>query len=383
MDKGFENKVAGLVSVTQRLDVPRILLLRRMTLSDPEALKWAKPRQLELIFGVILEKALERTDVAVIHAASQDQFEPLLPPGDEGMRDQERWMLFDLARPMLAGMKPLEETTTEAVMEELAADEETPIEAGDFPTLFDETLARHVRKILAALACTGVRPHIPHPFIVAPHFGAVYEQVTRQFVLPTMRGTRRLKELASSRNWQEKGSADRLLGMVLGDVNQNNPIRHYWDDRWASFDPARATAKGKGTIRPQDNPWQVFKDAAAQHGYIPPYFSDIPMLQRVLRYDGEVVAEAWQRLAQIYQQEYTPKSKDDQARQGAFRDAVLQSFDRLDDHAADLLVIRAFYDLPKVDRMFVKTLIQSLGRSAAERERKAPLLIAFYNDLPR
>lgn len=382
MNKGFETKVAGLVSVTQRLDVPRILLLRRMTLRDPETLKWANPRQLELIFSVILEKALERTAAAEIQAASQDQFDPLLPPGDEDLRDQERWMLFDMARPILAGLKPVEETTTEAVMDELAADE-APMDAGDFPTLFDETMARHLRLTLSALASTSTRPHIPHPFIVAPHFGAVYEQVVREYVLPSMRATRRIKEIASSRNWQEKGSADRLLGMILGDVNRDNPLLHYWDSRWASFDPAEATAKGKGTIRPKDNPWQVFKDDAAKHDYIPPYYTDIPMLQRVLRYDGEVVAEAWQRIAQIYQQEFSPKSKSDQARQGAFRDSVLQSFDTLDNHAADLLVMRAFYDLPKVDKMFLKQLIQSLGRSDIERERKAPLLIAFFNDLPR
>ncbi|MBX9635606.1 MAG: hypothetical protein K2X44_11550 [Magnetospirillum sp.] len=378
--KGFESKVSELVAVTQRLDVPRILMVRRLTLSDPETLKWANQRQLELIFSVILEKALERTDRDAVFAASQDQFEPMLPPGDDDARDQERWMLFDLSRAMLAGMKPSDETTTDAVMEELAADE-TPIEAGDFPTLFDEALARHARKTLAAFAATNTRPHIPHPFIFSPHFAACYEKVLRQYVLPTIRTARRIKELATSRNWQEKGSADRLLGMVLAGEN-NNAILHYWDTRWNGFDPARATAKGKGKIRPEDNPWDVFKEDAAKHGYVAPFYTDIPMLQRILRYEGEVVAESWQQISQIYQQEFNPQSRSDQARQGAFRDAVVRAMEKMDHHAGDLLVIRAFFDLPKVDRMFLKLLIQSMGRSDAERERKAPLLIAFYNDLP-
>ncbi|MBC7906518.1 MAG: hypothetical protein H7Y60_07200 [Rhodospirillaceae bacterium] len=382
--KGFESKVAELVAVTQRLDVPRILMVRRLTLGDPETLKWANQRQLELIFSVILEKAIERTDKDVVFAASQNQFEALLPPGDDDARDQERWMLFDLSRAMLAGMKPSEETTTDAVMEELAADEDVdkPMEAGDFPTLFDETLARHARKILSAFAATNTRPHIPHPFLFSPHFGAVYEKVLRQYVLPTMRTARRIKEMATSRNWQEKGSAARLLGMIQAGES-NNAILHYWDTRWNGFDPARATAKGKGTIRPGDNPWQEFKDDAAKHGYIPAFYTDIPMLQRILRYDGEEIAESWSFIAQIYEQEFHPKAKADQARQGAFRDALLRAMEKLDHHAGDLLVIRAFFDLPKVDRMFLKLLIQSMGRSETERERKAPLLIAFYNDLPR
>lgn len=379
--KGFESKVAELVAVTQRLDVPRILMVRRMTLTDPETLKWANARQLELIFNVILEKALERTDRDVVFAASQDHFDSLLPPGDEGARDQERWMLYDLSRAMLSGMQAAEESTTQAVMEELAADEE-PLEAGDFPTLFDETIVRHTRRVLMALACTGSRPHIPRPFYVAPQFAAVFEKVVREYVVKSIRSTRRIKELAASRNWQQKGSAERLVGMILAGED-GNPILHYWDQRWLGFDPARATAKGKGTIRPEDNPWGVFKDDGTKHEYIPPYYTDIPMLQRLIRYDGEVIADAWQRIAQIYQQEFNPVSKSEQARQGAFRDAVLSAFDKLDHHGGDLLVIRAFYDLPKVDRMFVKMLIQSLGRSEQERNRKAPLLIQFYNDLPR
>lgn len=379
--KGFESKVAELVAITQRLDVQRILMVRRLTLGDPETLKWANVRQLELIFNVILEKALERTDRDAIHAASQDHFESMLPPGDESVRDQERWILFDLSRAMLTGVKPTEETTTEAVMEELAADE-APIEASDFATLFDETIVRHTRRVLNALACTGSRPHIPRPFYVAPHFAAVFEKVLREHVLKPIRSTRRIKELASTRNWQAKGGAERLVGMILAGES-DNPILHYWDQRWLGFDPARATAKGKGTIRPEDNPWGLLKDDGAKNEYIPPYFTDIPMLQRLIRYDGEVISDAWQRLAQIYQQEFNPVSKSDQARQGAFRDAVLSAIEKQDHHGGDLLVIRAFYDLPKVDRLFLKMLIQSLGRSEQERNRKAPLLIAFYNDLPR
>lgn len=379
--KGFESKVAELVAVTQRLDVPRILMVRRMTLHDPETLKWANQRQLELIFSVILEKALERTGSDVVHAASLDQFDSMLPPGDDAVRDQERWMLFDLSRAMLAGVKTEDENTTDAVMEELAADE-TPIDSGDFATLFDETIARHTRRTLNALACTGARPHIPHPFVVSPHFAPVFERVIRDYVLKSIRSTRRIKEMAASRNWQQKGSANRLLSMILADQDQN-PILYYWDLRWQGFDPARATAKGKGTIRPEDNPWDVFREDGTAHEYIPPYYTDIPMLQRLIRYDGDEIAEAWQRIAQIYQQEFAPTSKNDQARQGAFRDAILSAVEKLDNHAGDLLVIRAFYDLPKVDRMFLKMLIQSLGRSEMERNRKAPLLIQFFNDLPR
>lgn len=289
-------------------------------------------------------------------------------------------MLFDLSRHMVAGLQSTEEATTDAVMEELAADEK-PIEADDFATLFDETIVRHTRRVLNALACTASRPHIPRPFYLAPQFAPVFEKVVREYIVKPIRSTRRIKELAASRNWQATGSAERLLGMILG-AGDNNPILHFWDQRWTNLDPARATAKGNGTIRPEDNPWGVFTEDAVRNEYVPPNFTDIPLLQRLIRMDGEVVAEQWQQIAQINQQEFKPTSKADQARQGAYRDALLRAIDKMDLHIGDMLVIRAFYDLPRTDRMFLKLLIQSLGRSEKERLRKAPLLITFYNDLP-
>lgn len=386
-NKGFESKVTELVAVTQRLAVPQILLLRRMTLADSEAQKWASPRQLDLIFTVILSKALERTDSALVRQASEQQFDPLLPQGEEADRDRERGLLFDLARPMLAGAAPSATETAEEVMETLdqAAEDEAPRSYGDFPTLFDETLTRYVRRILSALAVTGSRPHIPIPFVLAPQFAATYEKVLREMLLPTMRNSKRLRELAGSRDWTEEGASDRLVGMIQS-RDTNNPVLRQWNTRWDAFHP-ETVLKGKDgrprTRRPEDDPWPFFKEEAAKHGYIPPTPTDIPMLQKILLLEPEVLANAWHSLSQMYEQEFNPKSRAEQARAGAFRDGLIRTIEKLDLRAGDLLAIRAFYDFPRCDRMFLKQLIQTLGRSDRERHSKAPMLVAFYNDLPR
>ncbi|CAA7611579.1 conserved hypothetical protein [Magnetospirillum sp. LM-5] len=383
----FESKVADLVSVTRRLEVPQILLLRRLTLGDPETLKWANLKQLDLIFNVILDHALRRTGQAAVEAASRDHFDPLLPTGDEGARDKERWLLFDLAKPMLSGKVAEEEETTEAVMDRLdPADEDlSSLSFGDFPTLFDEAIARYLRRTLTVLAATGTRHHIPPPFIVAPGFAACFDKVVRECVLPTMRGSRRLKELANTRDWTEDGAAARLIGMAQSQ-DINNPIMHQWHSRWASLHPDAALKGKDGKPRPRqahDDPWPDFQEDAAKRGYIPPYPADIPALERILLLDGEVLAAAWESLAQLYEQEFQPKSKSDYGRPGSFRDGLLAQIERLEHHGGDLLAIKAFFDFPKVDRVFIRQLIQTLGRSDIERERKAPVLIAFYNDLPK
>lgn len=393
---GFEAKVANLVAVTQKLDVQRILQVRRLTMADPQTLKWANARQLDLVFNVILAKALERTDMAEILAASTQHFDPMLPPGPEDQVDKERWLLFDLAKPILSGASASTTETTEAVMDQIEADgddngdhgdddEYSPQSYGDFATMFDDSISRYVKRTLAVIAAGGNRPHIPLPFYLAPPFASCYLHVLRDTLLPAMRSSRRMKELAVSRNWTEAGAGGRIIGMIQAG-GSDNAILHHWDSRWQVFHPEHVIKGKDGKPRPrkaEDDPWQLFQDDAAKHGYIPPYPSDIPMLQRIVRLDGEVLADAWGQLAQMYEQEFQPKTRAEQGRAGSFRDGLLKFIDKLEFHGGDILTIKAFFDYPKVDRLFVKQMIQILGRTDKERMMRAPLLIGFYNDLPK
>jgi len=384
----FESKVADLVAVTQQLDVLRIVMLRRLTLADPHSLKWASARQLDLIFNVILSKALERTNPAQVVAASEQHFDPFLPPGPEDQQDKERWLLFDLAKPILNGAAQTSQGTTEAVLDELQADsqdDQQPESYSDFGSLFDDTISRALKRTLSVLAPTGTRPHIPLPFYAAPAFASCYLHVVRGIILPQLRSSRRLKELATSRNWTEAGAASRIIGIIQAGED-NNPILHHWDSRWQASHPDHVAKDKTGKVKPkkdEDNPWPLFREDAEKHGYVPPYPADIPMLQRLLRLDGDVLADAWEQLAHLYEQEFHPKSRHDQGRPGSFRDGLLKFIDELEHRGGDLLTIRAFFDFPKVDRLFVKQLIQMMGRSDKERLSRAPLVISFYNDLPK
>lgn len=49
-NKTFETKVSNLINATRHLEVPQILLLRRLTMADPESLKWANIRELDVVF---------------------------------------------------------------------------------------------------------------------------------------------------------------------------------------------------------------------------------------------------------------------------------------------------------------------------------------------
>ncbi|OAN44742.1 hypothetical protein A6A04_07940 [Paramagnetospirillum marisnigri] len=375
----FESKVAELLAVTSGLSVTHIFMLRRMTQADPETSSWANERELGVVFDTILDRAVAAMDVEVLGAAADQQFDTLLPPGDEDQRDKERWQLFDITKKYLGKRKKVEvvvEVPPPVTEEEV----EEPIDHSSFKSMFDETIARYTRRSLLCLVVGpnhgSLRPFIPVPFIAAPGFAACYETLLRKFVLPDLRATKRILALQQSRTWDETGS-NRLIGMIQSG-GAGNPILDTWDSRWAAYG-----SEGIGTKHKKgENPWEVFTEAAKAGNYTPPNISDIPLLHSVIRWEPESMLDAWRELTLLYQQEFHPKSRHDQAREGAVRDCIVRRIRELPKRAGDMLAIKAFFELPKCDRMFLRKLMHSVGGTDTERNRVAPGLVHFYNNLP-
>ncbi len=376
----FESKVAELLGVTSGLTVLQILMLRRMTQSDPETSSWANERELGVVFDTILDRAVAAIDVEELGAAADQQFNALLPPGTEEARDKERWMLFDVAKKYLARRKSPVEVVVEAPPPMVVEEDDGPIAFDNFKQLFDETLARYSRRALQILVVgpnhEALRPHIPVPFILTPGFAACYETMLRRYVLPDIRATKRITELAKSRTWDATGS-NRLLGMIQAG-GRSNAILDTWDSRWSAY-----RSEGIGAKYKKDNdPWAVFAEAAAAANCSPPGERDIPLLHSVIRWEPESMAEAWREVSLLYQQEYHPKDRHDQAREGAFRDGLVRCIRELPKRSGDMVVIKAFFELPKCDRMALRKLMHTVGATDAERKRSAPSLVDFYNNLP-
>jgi len=380
----FESKVAELLAVTAGLKVPQILMLRRMTASDPDTQSWANDRELGVVFDTILDRAVAAMDVDELGAAADQHFDGLLPPGPDDARDKDRWLLFDITKKYLinrskaAAQAPVAPEPPPAVIEE---EEEEPIKFDNFRQMFDETLARYARRALQVLVvnpagAANLRPHIPLPFIISPGFATCYETLLRKFVLPDIRATKRIKELSESRTWDASGP-NRLIG-IIQQGGQGNPILDTWDSRWAAY-----KSEGVGSKHAKANdPWAVFHEWSKAGGVPAPDESDIPLLHSVIRWEPEALIEAWREVALLYQQEFHPKDRHDQAREGAFRDAVVRVVRELPKFGGDLIAMKAFFEMPKCDRMFLRKLMQTVGGTETERRRVAPGLVHFYNNLP-
>jgi hypothetical protein len=380
----FDAKVAELVALCRPLDIPHILTVRRMTLDDPESRKWATEKQLSIVFTVILSDAMKRMGLDDLDAAAEDKFDPLLPPIATELRDQDRWLLFDLSRPLLANyQRPVPVDDDPAENEETEEEDyDTPRPFVDFATLFDETLTRYMRKALRVLALkTSVRPHTPPPFYLAPRFGACFADVLAQFILPQMRKSRSIKDLGTERNWSQHGAVT-LIAMVQSGDTRSNPILHQWDTRWAAFQPDINASKAKPALDMNATPWPSFLQHAAHNEYVAPDEGRIWILRQILRWEAEALAEGWEALRQLYTQEFEPASKHDRARPGAFRDGLIKWIDRLPAHGGEVLATKAYFELPKCDRMFMRTVLHTFGMSS-QRRNAVPLLMDFVETLPK
>lgn len=384
----FKTKVTELAAVCRQLDVYKILALRRMTLTDPESLKWASPQQLEAVFTVVLTDRIADSSYENLEYADNHQFDEWIPPGPVDVRDRERWMLHDLAKPHLnknaSVMSYAAPPPPKVDVDDLLADDdEEPKPFTTFNALFDDTIIRYLRRTLRVLQVASIRPHTPPPFYAAPQFAACFLPIVKKLILPTMRSSRLVKDLATSRDWTKNGP-ERLIGIIQDGEAKQNPILHQWDARWDHFSGQSQNAlraKGKAD-KVEDTPWPALMADGGKHEYLGADEQHIWIIKRFLRWEPETLAESWKGLAQLYTQEFAPPNKHDQGRPGSFRDGLAKIIDKLPAMAGEALTVKAFFECPKCDKQFLHKLTQTFGMSA-QRQAAVPLLMHFIENLPK
>ena len=425
--KTFEDKVSGLVAATRHLEIPKILMLRRLTLHDEQTLRWANERQLSVIFNVIISRAMQSLGVEHLREARKKKFQPLLPASSEHNEEDLR-ILQEVSLPILgAGNEDAESTLAsfqamlnqriilpplppiprqlpplkdppplfaaqagpkdargkpiaviEAPPQEQAESEHEPAPFVDFNTLFDSTICQYSRDVLKLLQVDSPRSDARLPFLVSPDFAAIYEDVLRRFVLPVVRSSRHVQSLAHSYNWAEVGG-DKLIEILQGG-EVNNPILHNWDTRWSAMRVITSGGKVKKP-RPEDNPWPMFREDATRGNYDPPPEDNTRLLQEVIRFEIESIQKSWREIGHLYQQEFAPGGRMEQAREGALRDCIMKWVAKLPENVGEFLAIKAHSEFPQCDSAYMHKLITNFGRNENERRRNAPYLSQFIMGL--
>ena len=393
-EEKFAAKVTELAGVCKALDIPRIMLVRRMTLADPESLKWATQLQLEGVFTVILTDMIQSMDVDKVIDASFDQFRSWLPPGlPADQLEQDRKLLDALCKPLVPSVSATlsfgstVEPPGKVSAEDLLGDEDEDDGKtfGGFNELLDDTVLRVLRRNLKVLAVhNSARPTVTPPFFNAPAFVDILLPVVQELILPSMHSSRLIKDLARKRDWTKPDGRARLLGVLQGDDDKNNPILYQWDSRWDHFsEESQAALREKNKADPPEKlPWPRMMAHGAKNEYIPADERFLWILKAMLRWESETMAEAWEQLTQMYTQEFKPVNKHEQARENSFRDGLSKWINKMPRHGGEALSMKAFFELPKCDKMFIHKLTQTFGM-AAQRQLAVPLLIEMMESLPK
>lgn len=245
----------------------------------------------------------------------------------------------------------------------------------DFAQVFDEVICTYLGQILAELRIDQPGG-LQVPFLMHPTFGSVLEQVVRGHVLPEMRNTRHIKTLGDSVNVQDGGSAALLRILTAGEIN--NPILHTWDRRWDDLVPRRVPGKTTKVLAPDARAaWKEFSQHGEANGYLAPTMKNVELFLTLPRYDITQLRAAWRAISQFYRQEFTPGKHQEQARDGAMRDALFKWEGRegMPPHAMEWLAIKACASFPLLNLAWLERFSTNKGKTREERERAIPFIM--------
>lgn len=247
--------------------------------------------------------------------------------------------------------------------------------APDFAEVFDTAICGYLLEVLSVLRVEQPGS-LRLPALVHPAFAAALEQTVRAHVLPEMRNSRHIKNLADSFNWQEEGRKELLRILTAGEIN--NPILHTWDGRWGDLAARRLPGKTGKTLTPHAKAlWKDLASQAEAGGYAPLPTGDVTLFLTLPRYDLERLKKAWREIDQLYQQEFRPGKHQEQARDGALRDGLLKWEGRegMPPHALEWLAIKACCTLPLLDLAWLERFSTCKGKTKEERQRAIPYIM--------
>ncbi len=374
--KTFGEKVSQLVSATNQLDVPRTLLVRRMTIANPESTKWASADELKSIFDVIVGQAMERLDPMLLEEARLHGFEPLVPKGSDAQRAEDAAVLTALAGRFAAAEapEPEEKPAPLPVEPEPILVPEKP-QFVTFDSLFDSVVCQRIRKNLQPWGVEETTRTIQLPFLVSPHFPSSFELMLRTHIFPVLRATRHIQLLSMTYNWNSVGG-EKLDEIMAMDIRKN-PVLFTWDNYWNKI---RAGLKDM-TLNPAENPLTPLCKDARSLGYSRPTDRDVMLLQSIIHLSSSAMSDMERGLMQAYEQEFDPPKGTPQAREGALRDLFLSWFDSLPMGMGDFLAIRLYFACPLLDTEYMRKLLTNFGENRKKYEKNVPYLTEFVDSL--
>lgn len=222
---------------------------------------------------------------------------------------------------------------------------------------------------------------LPPFFLASPEFAEKFRQAIGKFIIPVIWESRQIRVLATSFAWAEEDT-DSFWEHVTRPLEQC--ILQGWTQGWDDLKLVETRKDGAKVFQVKDNT-KALREML--HPSSPTTY-DIPKItnREIDRFKSlldptndwwEYLNRAWRICQDLYEQEKDPRIFQQQAREGAFRDNLLNAFDKFPPEWVDFLLLASHRVFPRITTSFLESFSRNLGRSEAEREVHIPYTIRY------
>lgn len=218
-------------------------------------------------------------------------------------------------------------------------------------------------------------------FLASPEFAEKFRQVLAKFIIPVIWESRQIKVLATSFPWAEEDT-DSFWEHITRPLEQC--ILQGWTQGWDDLKLLESKKDGVKVFQVKDNT-KLLREMLAPSS---PTAYDIPKItnREIDTFKSlldpandwwEYLNRAWRICHDLYEQEKDPRIFQQKAREGAFRDNLLNAFNKFPPEWVDFLVLACHRVFPRITTSFVENFTRSLGRTDSEREAHVPYTMRY------
>lgn len=264
-----------------------------------------------------------------------------------------------------------------------------PSTHANFDLVFTAAIKRRLRLITTFFQrCNpdAVRD-LPLPFLQSPAFATALEEVIDRFILPSMMRSRGVRTLALRQHWHDID--EEAFWLLMEQDISKQIILAAWETAWHVYRQEvvflrDAEALGWKAIYKATPEFEAMEKALVRPDYFIPQLTnrEIDLFTSLLEpiYGRPALENAWTRLRQFYEQELDRRSYQEQARDGALRDSLLDCFNFFPDRIGELLALLCYFNFPRLTVTYLEAFTRTKGRSYEERQRRIPYLMLFLDD---
>ena len=258
-----------------------------------------------------------------------------------------------------------------------------PVEGNfpSFPALCEAAIFRRLDRVLLFFHRhnSDLRRELPPLFLSSAKFREKFHDALRKLVFPLLWDSRQVRLASSSLDLAQIDSENFWTRI---EPTLRAEIMHWWRLSWTNMRPiaGKTTADGRGVLKVKDDLKQLREMLQPDD----PADYDLPKIgQRELDIFSsllDVETDWWSKLnlawiifVDLYEQEKDPRVFQQQAREGALRDFMLESFSKFPTEWLDFILLACHACFPRVTSQF----LDSFTRNYAKREQTLPFTMRY------